>query len=195
MRLVLPLIMVLALWSGDARAQGLGPTDRTISIAIVGGGISPTAKFADGSRFERGESVGLALTLWPTKSIGFRASAIRARTGTNEVASPPLAGEDPTISHYSLDLIGEPPAPWLNQWGWSPYLLGGIGIKSYSFRSVDYLKRTSDFAAQLGGGVEYRLGRVGFQVEARGVFSPFKHLGYSESQRDLVYTAGLTLNL
>src|SRR5690625_7801134 len=96
MRLVLPLIMVLALWSGDGRAQGLGPTDRTISIAIVGGGISPTAKFADGSRFGRGESVGLALTLWPTESIGLRASAIRARTGTNAVGSPPLGGRGAT---------------------------------------------------------------------------------------------------
>lgn len=195
MKHVLRLIALLAFLPTTALAQGLETGDRIVSIAVLGGGLTPVAEFSDGSQFLTGGTFGGALTLWPTESVGIRASVLRGKTEVDSNAGAGLNRQDPTVWYYTGDVIGRPNIQALRQWGWSPYVFAGLGIKSYSFAAAKHIDKTSDFAAQLGAGLEYRYGPAGLQLEARGVASPFKHLGYNDTQRDLVYTAGITLSL
>jgi len=53
----------------------------------------------------------------------------------------------------------------------------------------------SRFAGNLGVGVGYRLGRVGLRAEGRSLMYKFDRFGYSKTENDLLWQAGLTLKI
>ena len=53
----------------------------------------------------------------------------------------------------------------------------------------------SRFAGNLGVGVGYRLGRVGLRAEGRSLLYKFDRFGYSKTENDLLWQAGLTLKI
>jgi len=69
--------------------------------------------------------------------------------------------------------------------------LAGDPAKTYDFDRID---SETDFAGSFGGGIEYRLGRLGLQAEVRDFVSQFDQFGFDDTQHDVVYTGGVTLN-
>lgn len=79
--------------------------------------------------------------------------------------------------------------------GWvSPYLLGGLGAKTYDF---DVAETETDFQRNIGAGLEYRLPHQrqwGLVLEVRDFISTFEVGPVDNTQHDIVWTGGIRLN-
>jgi hypothetical protein len=180
--------------AAQAQAQGVpgaAGSDR-VTINAYGGGFSPTAELSAEGGFRRSATAGGALTLWAHPNVGLRANVLYARTNLPAAAPEPLPGEDPNVWAYSADLVLRLPRAAVDgRDSWFPYLVGGVGGKTYRF---DTLEQESDFAGNVGAGLEYRLARWGLQAEVRDLVSRFDRFGVAKTQHDVVWTAGLTLS-
>jgi hypothetical protein len=194
MRALLVLVTLVALGAADAMAQDDTLRGPRVSISLLGGGFSPRSEFDDGARFRTGGTIGGAVAFWPIRHLGIRGLVLRTETDVHTSVASPLTDQDPEVWYFGGDLVGRLPIASLARWGWHPYLFGGLGAKRYEFDLASDLDDDTDFVASLGGGLEYRLGRVGIQGEARGLFSTFDRLGYDQGQRDLAYTAGISFH-
>lgn len=176
-------------------AQTVHPGFDRATVSLQGGGFSPTANFRDGSGFGTSATVSAGVTLWLTQFVGVRAGGLFAST---DVRSGPeeggvLAREDPEVWLYHADTVFRLPLPLLGG-STSPYLVAGLGAKTYRFGT---LGSTSDVAGNAGVGVEYRRGargRWGVQLEVRDFISSFDTRGLSRTQNDIVWTGGITLS-
>ena len=54
---------------------------------------------------------------------------------------------------------------------------------------------TAGRAGNVGLGLGYRLGRLGLRAEGRNMMYKFDRFGYSKTQNDLLWQAGLTLQI
>lgn len=85
---------------------------------------------------------------------------------------------------------------------WFPYLVGGAGVGIYDFDETVSEETSSRFAVNVGGGVEVRLGRVGFYGEFRDFISDFEAEDLTtlpaaragETQHDLSAVGGITFS-
>jgi hypothetical protein len=185
-----------ALGAGAAQAQvpyiDGGAGNDLVTLNVFGGGYSPSSSLQPGSEFGSSGSVGAAATLWIHRNFGLRANVLYARTDASAGAPDPLTGEKPDIWTYSGDLLARLPIAIGNGRDFViPYLVGGLGGKTYNF---DELDTATDFAGNLGAGLEYRFARWGVQAEVRDVISSFDRFGVEKTQHDIVWTGGITLS-
>ena len=131
--------------------------------------------------------------IWIGRHLGLRANLL--------FAQPELEGEvssigflsDPDVWLLNADLMVRLPVG-LGTGSLAPYLLGGFGVKRYSFLTRP---TQNDPAASVGAGIEYRLSRhfpFGWSVEVRDFISPFRRWNVDDTQHDLVWTGGMTVN-
>ena len=74
-----------------------------------------------------------------------------------------------------------------------PYALVGVGAVRVHDKGSD--SSFTRFASNLGLGVGYSLGRLGLRAEGRDLIYKFDRFGYSKTQNDLLWQAGLTVKL
>jgi hypothetical protein len=194
---ILALVLALgALVPATSEAQMAGPRGAAgndiLTLNLYGGGYSPTSSLTNGSDFGRSATVGGSATAWIHPLIGLRGSAMYARSEVTGGAPAPLEGEKADIWAYSGDLVLRLPLAAAGRTdSWAPYVVGGLGGKSYDFET---LSTESDFAGNFGGGLEYRFARWGLQAEVRDVVSRFDRFGLERTQHDIVWTAGITMS-
>jgi hypothetical protein len=177
--------------SQTPRPQGAAGSD-IVTINAYGGGFSPAADLTADERFGRSGTVGGAVTLWVHPVVGVRGNLLYARTDVPAAAPDPLAGENPNVWAYSGDLVLRLPRTAANgRDTWFPYIVGGLGAKTYSF---DTLSTETDFSGNFGAGIEYRFAQWGLQGEVRDIVSRFDRFGVDRTQHDVVWTAGITLS-
>lgn len=186
--------------AGAASAQQMDDDDYEdemvdgFSVAALGGGLSPAADVGDGD-FDASGSGGLEATAWLGDHVGLRATGLYAATDAAPQIPPVLEGEDPNVFLYSGDVVLRYPIDVMATDGFlQPYLVGGLGAKTYDFETID---TETDLAGNVGAGVEYRVGdegRWGLLVEARDYISEFDQLGVEDTQHDIAWTAGVSLN-
>lgn len=189
------LLTTGALSATAAAAQADGPRGAAgndiVTINLYGGGYAPTASLAPESEFDDSGTVGGAATVWVHRNVGLRANALFAKTDAPSGVPDPLGGESPNVWAYSGDLVLRLPLSVGGRATWFPYVVGGLGGKTYDFEDAD---TETDFAGNFGGGIEYRFNQVGLQAEVRDVVSSFERFGIDEVQHDVVWTAGITLS-
>jgi hypothetical protein len=195
-RLFTTLAMVGALGAPAAEAQTFGPRqgagNEILTLNLYGGGYSPTSSLTAGSDFRRSGTIGATATLWMHQYAGVRANGLFARTDASQGVPEALAGEQPSVWAYSGDLVLRLPVSTGNgRDTWFPYLVGGLGGKTYDF---DNSSTQTDFAGNFGAGLEYRLGRWGIQAEVRDIVSTFERFGIDKAQHDIVWTGGITVS-
>lgn len=197
MRALTLLFALGALGATAAQAQTTGPKGAAgsdiFTINVYGGGYAPTASLTPGSEFDDSGTVGAAGTLWVHRNVGVRANVLWARTDAPAGAPAPLGGERPDVWAYSGDVVLRLPLEVGNGQTWFPYVVGGLGAKTYDFERED-MDTETDFAGNFGGGLEYRINRVGLQAEVRDIVSSFERFDIDETQHDVVWTAGLTVS-
>jgi hypothetical protein len=191
----LTLVVALgALSAGAAQAQvqpqGAAGSD-ILTLNVYGGGYAPTSAVALDTDFDDSGTVGAAATVWLHRYVGIRANALYAQTEAPIGAPAPLGGESPDVWAYSGDVVVRLPLSAGDGPTWFPYLVGGLGGKTYDFELND---TETDFAGNFGGGIEYRFNRVGLQAEVRDIISSFERFGIDETQHDVVWTAGITMS-
>lgn len=194
--LSLALVGMLVTGATEAQAQAFGQErgvgNDIVTLNLYGGGFSPSSSLTPGSDFRNSGTAGGAATLWLHRNVGVRANLLYARTSASPGVPEALAGERPDIWAYGGDLVLRMPLPAGNgRDSWAPYLVGGLGGKTYDF---DELGTETDFAGQFGAGIEYRLGRWGIQAEVRDLVSNFDRFGVDKTQHDIVWTGGLTFS-
>jgi hypothetical protein len=188
--------LVAALGATSAEAQVLGPAEGAgndmLTLNLFGGGYSPASSLTAGSEFRNSGTVGVAATLWVHPLVGVRANGLFARTDASQGVPEGLKDEKPNVWAYSGDLVLRLPFSTANgRDTWFPYLLGGLGGKTYDF---DQAGTETDFAGNVGAGIEYRIGRWGVQAEVRDIISTFDRFGIDKTQHDVVWTGGITLS-
>jgi hypothetical protein len=188
------LIAVAAVAGTELHAQVLGPRQgvgEIVTVNAYGGGFSPTADLTTDGSFGNSGTVGGAVTLWLHGNVGIRGNVLFARTGVDGVAPEEVIGENPNVWAYSGDVLLRLPLAAANGRDvWFPYVVGGLGGKTYAFDAG----RETDFAGNFGGGLEYRFDRWGIQAEVRDIVTKFDRFGVDRVQHDLVWTAGITLS-
>lgn len=212
---VVSALAVLALTArGEVSAQQFGGIAHagTDVLTVTGsvGGFFPITEFDDGTEFDTGLSLGASATYWVHHYLGLRGnllfSSLDVSPGDTEEPGTPasiLQDTDPTVLHYSADAVLRLPLPGGETVSWFPYAVAGLGAKHYSFETTDQLEgSTTDFALNLGAGLELRwgdTGRWGLNTEIRDFISPFELEGeegpvVDRTLQDLVWTAGVSLN-
>ena len=183
---VCPLASALDLTAQSTRDPG----QDIISLNVIGGGFSPASDLG-GSEFDATGTVGGTVGVWVHRYVGIRAAVVWAQTDVSGPTSD-VTGVDPNVWAYSGDLVLRVPLGARSGWI-IPYILGGLGAKTYDFEGVD---TETEFAASFGAGVEYRFpsSRWGINLEARDYVSDFEFYGIDETQHDLVWTGGITLS-
>jgi len=188
--------LAAAMAATSAEAQVFGPPqgagNDVLTLNLYGGGYSPASSLAPGADFRNSGTVGVAATLWVHSFVGVRANGLFARTDASQGVPEGLEDERPNIWTYSGDVVLRYPLSTGNgRDTWFPYLVGGLGGKTYSF---DGAGRETDFAGNVGAGIEYRFGRWGIQAEVRDIISTFDRFGVDKTQHDVVWTGGITLS-
>ncbi|HEY0306389.1 MAG TPA: outer membrane beta-barrel protein [Longimicrobiales bacterium] len=113
-------------------------------------------------------------------------------SGTDKFQAARRAENDVKILAYSGGLSVELP----KQWRVEPYLLAGVGVKSYDFDIPD-TKAEKDIEYNFGGGINLEIVKnLALNLQARDFVSEFSSSIYgvnNEWQNDLFIAAGLTL--
>lgn len=181
--------------TGQVMQRESQPGMDVFSINVNGGGFFPLSTLGGDNEFDDAGSVGGALTYWFHNNAGVRANFLWASTDFVGLEDSPLQGEDPDVYHYSGDVLLRLPLPGPEVVdSWFPYIVGGIGGKTYDFQT---LTTDTDVTGNFGVGVEFRFGemsRWGINTEVRDFVSNFDRQGIDRTQNDLVWTGGLTLN-
>lgn len=170
------------------------PGTDVLSFNLYGGGFFSTSTLAAGTEFDDTGTVGGTVTYWVHHNVGVRGNVLWASPAVVTADENPLVGEDPNVWHYSGDLVLRLPLPATGRMSLSPYLLGGLGGKTYDFET---LSTASDFAGNFGVGVEVRFGetgRLGLNTEVRDFISNFDRHGFDSTLNDVFWTGGITFN-
>lgn len=167
------------------------PGSDVFTISLFGGGFSPLSDLGAGE-FTTGGTVGGTVGAWFGRYVGVRANVLWGSTDVSGAAPQGLVGESPNAWLYTGDLLVR--YPWTTGSGAAfVYAVGGLGAKTYDFNR---LSSETDFAGNVGLGGEYRFttGRWGIIAEVRDFISKFDAFGVSNTQNDLLWTAGVSLN-
>ena len=116
---------------------------------------------------------------------------------------PPTVDDDVVAYYFDGDVVLRAPLS-LGSGGnwWFPYLVAGAGVRIYDFDETVSDETSSQFAANVGGGIEVRLGRVGLYGEFRDFISDFEAEDVTslpgapegETQHDLAAVGGITFS-
>jgi hypothetical protein len=186
------LLAALLVPGTSAWAQQAAPGQDIVSITAFGGGLFPTGDLGAGE-FDNSGTGGVTAGIWLGRYVGIRGNVLFARTDVNGGVPAQLVGSNPDVWLYSADLLLRYPidvgAGWL-----SPYAIGGLGGKTHDFSGRG---TETDFAGNFGAGLEYRFGptsRWGIYSEVRDFVSRFERYGIRDTQHDVVWTGGVSLN-
>jgi len=161
------------------------------SIGIYAGGLSPATHVGSG-QFDASATVGATLGFWVSRHAGIRLNGLFARTNADGPMRNTLGISDPNVWMFDGDIVLR--APLSFEGGWiTPYVLGGLGGKTYNFRNVSRNNQTF-FTGNYGAGLEYRLpgmSRFGLTLEVRDFVSKFTLGEYDNTQHDVVWTGGI----
>lgn len=213
-RIFFPLACAFTLLAASAparlSAQFLGrfgdaaPSADGVSIGVLFGQMAPQTKFRDGSTFNSSKAVGVGVTFWAARYLGFEVSMVRTSHVGSAAAdgrSSVVSGRDPTIDTYMVDMIGRVPLVQEGAVSVAPYVSLGGGWKSYAFRwdtkgGPD--ARGLDLTWAPGAGVELRMGSE-HRVGLRGEFHQLRtKMGQPWADQvtfqDRMFTGGLFMN-
>jgi hypothetical protein len=176
----------------SALAQDASPGNDNLTISVYGGGLWPSGDLGP-TEFNSSGTVGGTVGWWITRNVGIRGNVAFARTDVPAGAPTDLIGQNPDVWFWNADVLVRFPFQVADGF-LSPYLLGGLGGKTYDFST---LGNETDFAGNFGGGVEYRIGptsRWGVFTELKTFVSEFDRFGVSDTQWDVGWTGGISLN-
>jgi opacity protein-like surface antigen len=215
MKVALPSLMAtvvaLGAWAPGVSGQlwEAAPVgEEYVSVALVGGVVSPGTTYADGSSLSSGTALGLRSTYWFKRYFGVGAGVTRstndADVGGATAGFSALVGQDPTVYLWGVHATLRYPME-MGGLAWFPYLSGGPTAKAYHWAGFEPLNgglfgrpyggsRNTSFGWSYGGGAEVRLsGMFGVTVDLRRNQSDFDWFGLRSSQKDWLITGGLTI--
>lgn len=155
-------------------------------LLVPGGALMPTGAQRDAIRSANITAVQLSYVARPAVAITSTFGWARSR----DVA---MSGA-PKLDVFTYDLGAELRAPRWKK-GFTPFVGGGAGGRSYNHRKLD-VEATHNLAAYGSVGGELGIRRVAIRVEARDYVAGFKPLngaGASRTGNDVVVMAGLRL--
>ena len=203
------LVVLLAQRPADLSAQlfsGMGDAvagEDAVSIGLLYGKMSPQTTFRDGGGFDSSSLMGLSVSFWAARYLGFQLSffntehvGLLATDGRASVVS----GRDPKIQTYLFDAIGRLPLRSTEAISFAPFVALGGGFKSYDFAwdtkgGPD--ARGLDLSWSTAVGAEARFGpmhRFGVRGEYRDLRTPMDRWGDELTHQDRVFTGGLLFN-
>lgn len=155
-------------------------------LLVPAGALMPTGAQRDAIRSANITAVQLSYVVRPTIAITSTFGWARSR----DVA---MSGA-PRLDVFTYDLGAELRAPRWKK-GFTPFVGGGAGGRSYNHRKLD-VDATHNLAAYGSAGGELAIKRVAIRLEARDYVAGFKPLngaGASRTGNDVVVMAGLRL--
>lgn len=112
-------------------------------------------------------------------------------TGTDKMVAARMPETDVKITAYSAGVSLDLPKLWRIE----PYVMGGVGVKSYDF-DIEGTNPEKDREFNFGAGVNLELlRRVALNVQAKNLMSEFNSSLFeveNEKQNDILIAAGLT---
>lgn len=202
----LSVIIVAALaafTAAEASAQMGGSAhagNDVVSLNLYGGGYFSGSTFSDGTEFDDTGALGANATVWAHRNLGIRGNVLWFQPDVIGTSQAQLLNQNPDVIHYSGDVVLRMPMAARENLSWYPYILGGVGGKSYDFEPLDEespLERETDFAGNVGVGLEVRFGetgRWGIHTEVRDFISEFDRAQLNETLHDVIWTGGLSFN-
>lgn len=182
--------LALALAPAAARAQGAQPFDR-LTVAGVFGGLSAVSDLNDAGTadWRLGWAGAVNATYWFTNYFGARVGggwaqdSLRGATLTGRGKFNKFTYDANIVARYPL---GAGAGTFV------PYVLAGAG--GISVHQLGSDSTWTNFAGNVGAGLEYRLGRLGLRAEARDHIYQFDRYGFDKTQHDIAWQGGVTLS-
>jgi hypothetical protein len=208
--IVTPLLVILML-SGPSRLSaqifsGLGDAaagEDAVTFALLYGQMQPQSEFRDGGGFDNGSAMGLGVSFWAARFLGFGVSVMRSEhvgLPASDGRSSVVSGRDPTIDTYLLDIVGRVPLLQGGSVTVAPYLALGGGWKDYDFlwdTKGGPDARGMDLTWGPAAGVDLRIGsehRFGLRGEFRSLRTKMERWGDKLTFQDRVFRGGVLLN-
>ena len=154
------------------------------------GGSSANTDLGSSTGWKSGWSAGANLTYRLTARFGLRADANLAQNDLAGAPSMPGEGRFNKAAYMADGVLQREELPGTKI---MPYVLAGIGAVEVHDKGSD--SSFTRFAGNVGLGVGYKLGRVGLRAEGRSLMYKFDRFGYSKTQNDLLWQAGLTVKM
>ncbi|PYO90994.1 MAG: hypothetical protein DMD58_05685 [Gemmatimonadetes bacterium] len=161
-----------------------------VTLGANVGGSSANADLGSSTGWKSGWSAGANLTYRLTSRFGFRADANLAQNDLAGTATVPGEKRFNKAAFMADGVVQREELPGTKI---MPYVLAGVGAVRVHDKGSD--SSFTRFAGNLGVGVGYKLGRVGLRAEGRSLMYKFDRFGYSKTQNDLLWQAGLTVKL
>ena len=163
-----------------------------VTLGANFGGSSANEDLATSTGWKSGWSAGANLGYRLSSRFGLRADADIAQNDLSGAGSVSFPGERRiNKASYIANAVWqheETPGTRI-----LPYVLAGVGEVRIHDKGSD--STFTRFAGNFGLGVGYALGRVGLRAEARNMIYKFDRFGYSKTQNDLLWQAGLSFKL
>jgi opacity protein-like surface antigen len=160
-----------------------------VTLGATAGGSTASSSLAPGADWKSGWSADANLTYRLTSKLGLRADA--------DLAQNDLAGGIGIPGEQRFNKISYMGDAVLQSRSLGsrlmPYALAGVGAVRIHDKGSD--SSFTRFGGNLGVGLGYRLGKLGLRAEARDLIYKFDRFGYSKTQNDMTWQAGLTLGL
>ncbi len=160
-----------------------------LTLGASFGGASPNQSLGTSADWKSGWSADANLGLRLTAKLGVRADANIAQ---NDLSGSTIPGEQRfnKVSYIASGVWQREEMPGTKV---MPYVLAGVGAVRVSDKGTD--SSFTRFAGNVGAGVGYKLGRIGLRAEGRDLMYKFDRFGYSKTQNDLLWQAGLTVRM
>jgi len=160
-----------------------------VTVGANFGGSSAASNLATSADWKSGWSLGANLTYRFASRLGLRADANVAQNALSGGVAMPGEQRFNKIS-YTGNAVWQSTAA---RGHLAPYALAGIGAVRIADKGSD--SSFTRFATNFGLGLGYRLGKLGLRAEGRDLIYKFDHFGYSRTQNDMLWQAGLTLGI
>ena len=166
------------------------PAQQRVTLGANFGGSSNGGDLASTTNWKSGWSAGANLTYRLSGKFGLRADADLAQNDLAGTAVVPGERRFNKLSYVADAVWQREEMPGTKI---LPYVLAGVGAVRVQDKGTD--STFSRFAGNSGVGVGYRLGRFGLRAEGRNLIYKFDRFGYSKTQNDLLWQAGLTVKM
>jgi hypothetical protein len=161
-----------------------------VTLGANFGGSSANEDLATAASWKSGWSAGANLLYQLSGRIALRADADLAQNDLSGAPTIPGERRFNKASYVANAVWQKEDMPGTKV---LPYALAGVGTVRIHDKGTD--STFSRFAGNVGLGVGYKLGRFGLRAEGRSMIYKFDRFGYSKTQNDLLWQAGLTVKL
>lgn len=162
---------------------------QAVTVAGSFGGLSGVANLNDAGTadWRLGWAAAVTGTYWLRQNVGI---GVTAGWAQDSLRGASIAGRGKFNKFtYDADIVLRYPGA-AGAGTLTPYVIGGVG--AISVHQLDSDSTWTKFAGNFGGGVEYRLGRVGLRAEGRDYVYKFDRYGFDKTQHDIAWQGGLT---